>query len=398
MMRAYLFLLKGTPLSTRRTSSEPLGMAMAALLTNINALFGHDKMIVSFAISQKMFPFSALVPLLLFLLIGFLLERALTKYLRALGIRKGWRGIEVLCNALKVHLTVWALCVGFFWVLSKLPLSEEAFLLLRKAVLSLLIVSLSLFFSKLLSQILGLYLEKFKDVLPPTSLFENLVRVFVLVIGFLVLVQALGLSVTPALAGLGIGGLAAALALQGPLANLFSGIHIMLSRQIRPGDYVKLETGHEGYVVDISWRNTTIKELPNNLVIVPNAKLASLIVVNYHHPEPQISVVIPVLVSYSSDLAKVERVTLEVAKEVMMEVPGGVAEFEPLLRFQAFEDSGIRLSVVLRAREYSDQYLIRHEFIKRLLMRYRQEGVEIPYPTRTVYLKRRRGAGETEVQ
>lgn len=388
-MRPCRFFLESAPLSTRGASPKPLRVAMATFLTDIYTLFGHDKIIVSFATLQKMSSFKASISIALVLLIGLLLERALRRYLQAFGKKRGLKGVEVLSHSLKVHVTLWSLCVGFFLALPKLPLSQEGLLLLRKAVLSLLIVSLSLFFSGVLARTFGLYLERFKEVLPPTSLFENLIRVFVLVIGFLILVQALGLSITPALAGLGIGGLAAALALQGPLANLFSGIHIMLSRQIRPGDYVKLETGHEGYVVDISWRNTTIRELPNNLVIVPNAKLASLIVVNYHQPEPQISVIVPVQVSYSSDLEKVERVTLEVAQEVMREVPGGVVEFEPLLRFQAFEDSGIRFNVILRAREYSDQYIVRHEFIKRLLNRYRQEGIEIPYPTRTVHLKRK---------
>lgn len=388
-MRPCRFFLESAPLPTRGASPKPLRVAMATFLTDIYTLFGHDKIIVSFATLQKMSSFKASISIALVLLIGLLLERALRRYLQAFGKKRGLKGVEVLSHSLKVHVTLWSLCVGFFLALPKLPLSQEGLLLLRKAVLSLLIVSLSLFFSGVLARTFGLYLERFKEVLPPTSLFENLIRVFVLVIGFLILVQALGLSITPALAGLGIGGLAAALALQGPLANLFSGIHIMLSRQIRPGDYVKLETGHEGYVVDISWRNTTIRELPNNLVIVPNAKLASLIVVNYHQPEPQISVIVPVQVSYSSDLEKVERVTLEVAQEVMREVPGGVVEFEPLLRFQAFEDSGIRFNVILRAREYSDQYIVRHEFIKRLLNRYRQEGIEIPYPTRTVHLKRK---------
>ncbi len=388
-MRPCRFFLESAPLPTRGASPKPLRVAMATFLTDIYTLFGHDKIIVSFATLQKMSSFKASISIALVFLIGLLLERALRRYLQAFGKKRGLKGVEVLSHSLKVHVTLWSLCVGFFLALPKLPLSQEGFLLLRKAVLSLLIVSLSLFFSGVLARTFGLYLERFKEVLPPTSLFENLIRVFVLVIGFLILVQALGLSITPALAGLGIGGLAAALALQGPLANLFSGIHIMLSRQIRPGDYVKLETGHEGYVVDISWRNTTIRELPNNLVIVPNAKLASLIVVNYHQPEPQISVIVPVQVSYSSDLEKVERVTLEVAQEVMREVPGGVVEFEPLLRFQAFEDSGIRFNVILRAREYSDQYIVRHEFIKRLLNRYRQEGIEIPYPTRTVHLKRK---------
>jgi small-conductance mechanosensitive channel len=226
-----------------------------------------------------------------------------------------------------------------------------------------------------------------KEVLPPTSLLEHLIKVLVFIIGGLVLLRSLGISITPALAGLGIGGLAVALALQGPLANFFSGIHLLLSKQIRIGDYIKLETGEEGYIVDITWRNTTIKQLSNNIVIIPNSKLASLIIVNYDQPEKELSIPINIGISYSSDLEKVERVTLEVAKEVMREVPGGVPEFEPVVRYHSFGEYSINFTVILRAKGYTDQFLIKHEFIKRLYLRYKKEGIEIPFPIRVIYLK-----------
>jgi small-conductance mechanosensitive channel len=92
------------------------------------------------------------------------------------------------------------------------------------------------------------------------------------------------------------------------------------------------------------------------------------------------------MVSYGSDLENVERVTLEVAKEVLRETEGSVKEFQPSIGYSAFGDSGIKFSVNLQAKEYVSQYPIIHQFIKRLHDRYRSEGIEIPFPTRTIYI------------
>ena len=118
-----------------------------------------------------------------------------------------------------------------------------------------------------------------------------------------------------------MGGLAVALALQDTLANLFAGFYVTLARQIRVGDYVRLETGEEGYLVDIAWRATRIRMLPNNTVVVPNAKLAQAIVINYHLPDKELAVLVDLGVDYDSDLEHVERVTCDVAREVMRSVP-----------------------------------------------------------------------------
>ena len=89
---------------------------------------------------------------------------------------------------------------------------------------------------------------------------------------------------------------------------------------------------------------------------------------------------------YLGVLDKVEAVTIAVAKEVLTQVQGGVATFEPFIRYNAFSDSSINFNVILRGREFVDQHLIRHEFIKRLHVRFQAERIEIPFPQRTVHL------------
>jgi small-conductance mechanosensitive channel len=139
--------------------------------------------------------------------------------------------------------------------------------------------------------------------------------------------------------------------------------------------------------VGITRRNTTIKTLPNNLIVVPNSKLAAAIVTNYYQPEKEMAVLVQVGVSYDSDLKKVEKATIEVAREVMKEVPGGVPEFEPFIRYHTFADFSINFTVILRGKEFVDQHLIKHEFVKRLHERYAKEDIEIPFPIRTIHMR-----------
>ena len=149
---------------------------------------------------------------------------------------------------------------------------------------------------------------------------------------------------------------------------------------------MKLDSGEAGYVVDIGWRGTLIRLLPNNMMIVPNSRLVQSIITNYHMPQQELSVVIQVGVHYDSDLKKVERVTSEVAKEIMESVQGSISNFKPFIRFHTFADSSINFSVILRVREFVDGFLIKHEFIKALHARYQEEGIIIPFPIRTLDL------------
>ena len=172
--------------------------------------------------------------------------------------------------------------------------------------------------------------------------------------------------------------------LQETLANFFAGIVIILSKQLRPGDFVGLSSGEQGYVEDITWRITTIRSLMNNMVIIPNHLLSSSIVTNYYQPEQQMSVLVNVGVSYDSDLDHVDKVTTEVATKVMTEVEGGIPEEEPFIRFNNFGESSIDFTVIMQTNEVVNQYIIKHEFIKCLHRRYGEEGIQIPFPIRTI--------------
>ena len=225
---------------------------------------------------------------------------------------------------------------------------------------------------------------------------ELVTKIVMIAVGGMLVLDNLGISLTPILTTLGIGSLAVAIALQDTLGNFFAGLYIKADRPIEIGHYVKLQTGEEGYVERIGWRSTRVRMLSNNMVVVPNSKLVQDNITNYHLPERELAILVPVGVAYDSDLQKVERVTEEVAKEVLRTVPGAVPEFAPLIRYHTFNQSSIDFTVVLRAREFTDGVLIKHEFLKKLHVRYAKEGIHIPFPTRRVYLKPETDGGARE--
>jgi small-conductance mechanosensitive channel len=104
-------------------------------------------------------------------------------------------------------------------------------------------------------------------------------------------------------------------------------------------------------------------------------------------PQPEMACLVQVGVSYESDLEKVERVTVEVGKEVLEKTAGGIKEFDPFIRYHTFSDFSVNFTVILRVATFVDKYLVTHEFIKALHKRYKKEGIEIPFPIRTVHLK-----------
>ncbi len=299
-------------------------------------------------------------------------------------VKTSWAWDDLLLKALKGPSTLWCLIAGIQAGVLASPASARVEQLSAQALSILWLLSAMLAALKVTDQLIQRYGTRFSTRLPLTSLTQNLAKGVILVLGALMILNSFGISITPLLTALGVGGLAVALALQDSLAGLFSGIYITTARQVRVGDYIKLESGEEGYVVDIAWRSTRIRNLPNNWIIIPNTKLAQAIVTNYDLPSQDMAVLVEMGVDYRSDLEKVERVTCEVGREVMEHVPGGVPEFQPFIRYHTFDDSSVNFTAILRGKAFVDQYLVKHEFIKRLHRRYAQEGIVIPFPIRTV--------------
>jgi small-conductance mechanosensitive channel len=324
---------------------------------------------------------------LLGLVVGLIVRR--TVVARLGKVAEGTRSVtdDIVLSAVRGPVVLWFLIGGLYAAIQITTLPQRVAVLIQQLLLILVIFSITWAIARVVAALVENGARRAPETLPGATLVTNLARVTVLAIGILVILQTLGISIAPIITALGIGGLAVALALQDTLANLFAGVHILASRQLRPGDYVKLDSGEEGYVVDVTWRQTTIRQLPNNIIIVPNKQIASSITTNYHLPDQQLSFLVPVGVHYGSDLGHVERVTIEVARETLQTVEGGVPDWEPFSRYSAFGDSSINFNVILRGQEYVCQYLLRHEFIKRLHRRFDQEGIVIPFPIRTVVLE-----------
>lgn len=237
-----------------------------------------------------------------------------------------------------------------------------------------------------------MYAEQWIGGASGVSLLINTVRLVVFVVGGLMILQTVGVSITPVLTALGVGGLAVALALQPTLTNYFSGLQLLASKMLEPGDYVKLDAEHEGIVQDITWRNTTIKTLSNNFIVVPNSKVAESVLINYNYPDQTLSIKVEVGVDYKSDLEKVEQLAIEVGKMVIRDFPGAIAEVDPVIRFHAFQDSSIGMKMFVRARTYADQFALQHELVKKIHRAFAEAGIGVPYPQREIHVRRDGGS------
>lgn len=233
-----------------------------------------------------------------------------------------------------------------------------------------------------------------------TGIVKKLAVLAVWMIGCIQILSILGVKVTTVLASLGIAGLAVGLALQDTMANLFAGFCLVADRSIRAGDYIKLESGEEGFVETVGWRNTRIRLWANNVVLVPNSKLTQSIIRNMALPNNALSVYTWCGVSYDSDLERVEAVSLDVARQVLRAVEGSDLSYDPVLRYKKFGDSNIEFLVIFRAVDVGAQYRLQHEFIKALHKRFKIESIDISFPIRKLVWdsKSPTGIGETPLR
>ncbi|MCK5058117.1 MAG: mechanosensitive ion channel family protein [Candidatus Aminicenantes bacterium] len=331
------------------------------------------------------------VIIIISLIIGVIIKRTLIKRISRLAKKTKSRLDDIFIKSLRSLILPWFVLLGVYISITLLPFPWEEKSYLNKVFQSLLVFSIFWFLMRFLGEAFMAYSSTLRKRIPEASIIKNALKIFIISIGILIILQTMGISITPIITTLGIGGLAIALALQDTLANLFAGFHIIGTQKVKPGDYIKLESGEEGYVIDVTWRDTVLRQLPNNHIIIPNNKLSSANLINYYRPKKVLNILVEVGVGYESDLEKVEEVTLEVAREVLRDVEGGVESFDPFLRYHTFGDSSINFTVYLRCKEFFDKFLLQHAFIKELKKRYDREGINIPFPIRTVIMKQIQG-------
>lgn len=313
------------------------------------------------------------------ILLGWIAEKIIIRQLMRLAEKTTWKGDDILIGSLKGMIFVAAILGGIYAALLNLHIRFSIMHLAEELFSSIFILMLTIIASRI---VVGFVTEggvKVDKIFPASSILKNIIRIVVFVVGGLLILNNLNVSITPILTALGVGGLAVALALQPTLSNLFSGIQIIASKQLLPGQYISLSSGEEGYVEDITWRHTAIRTTANNTYIIPNSKISEAIITNYHKPTKDSTFVVPVRVAFNSDLEAVEKLILEVAERIKKANPGAQQDFTPLVRFAKFGEAGIELNVVIKANEFNDQFLIRHSLIKELNKAFKEKGIEVPY-------------------
>jgi small-conductance mechanosensitive channel len=322
-------------------------------------------------------------------LVAWLARRLLLHALDAWATRAQSRPGMILVEALRVPTLIFIAILGVHFAIQASTLPKSVTTLGPKILEALWIIFFTVMCMRIARDLARHYGAKIPGALRVTSLTQNLAQAVVAILGILELLKDLfGVGVAPILTALGVGGLAVALALQDTLSNLFAGFYVAVAGQVRLGDYIKLNTGEEGYVADITWRSTIIRSLNNNLIIVPNTKLAQAIVTNYNLPEKPMSASLRVDVSYDSDPDQVERLLREVADRASHEIAGMLAEPAPSAAFDpGFGESALAFTLSFQVAEFASQFAVRNELRKRIFRRFREEGIAIPFPTRTVRLE-----------
>jgi small-conductance mechanosensitive channel len=307
--------------------------------------------------------------------VGLLIDLAVLRPLRRRAAAHDQLFAEAIAGALGGQPTFWAL-----FLISRLYAEELTGALtadfLRGATQVVAVTAVAVLIVRLLTNLVEIYLRH--QQIGSISLLNNLLRFLAALAVGGTLLGFYGIPLGPLLTVVAGSSIGLTLALRDPLANLFAGLQIIASNRVRIGDYVRLSGGEEGTVTDIRWSDTYLEQLSNNVVVIPNALMTSSIVINFSRPQTELAVPVELLIGPHNDLAAVEQLLLAEAAAVLRETEGGVGDFEPLVRVLAVETHGTRVNVILRGRSYVDQFLLRHELLKRLQQRLPQLGVRPP--------------------
>jgi small-conductance mechanosensitive channel len=214
---------------------------------------------------------------------------------------------------------------------------------------------------------------------------DSIVTVAMWGLALLLFLKYFGVDVSALLAGFGIAGVAVAFALQNTLSGLFSTMYLAVDKPLRPGDFVELDEGTTGFVEEVSMRSTRIRTRANNIVIVPNTKLANMVIKNYFLSDRAVRARLEFSVGYDSDLEHAEETAKQLVRDILAEEFDGADE-EPTIRFTSFGDSAINGIVIVKVTTFDDQFAVKHKLIKRMKTVFAKEGISMPYPQRDVHL------------
>lgn len=308
------------------------------------------------------------------LLVGFAIDGLMVWSLRH-DAGSGHHVRRAMAGALRGQPEVWAVLIALWGTSPFAFLGSEVVLLIDTGIRVLAVLSVTVFAARLAGWLIRVYLGQDSVTAPSGTIFVNLARLVIWALGLTVTLGVLGVRIGPLMASLGVVGLAVSLGLQDTLANFFSGLQITLSRQVQPGDYLRLGTGEEGTAYDVTWRNTTLNSPSGDQIIVPNSLIAKALMVNYTAADEEHTAVVPFTVAYGSDLALAKSVAEKVATDVRDSQPNAIVDFEPTCRFTVFQPQGVQGSVTIRVIRYQDRLPVVDALVTALHSEFAAAGV-----------------------
>jgi small-conductance mechanosensitive channel len=335
-----------------------------------------------------------LFPAALFLAIvlaGLVVRRLLFAFVRKWAASTDSQLDQLLTGTLRGPILIWSIILGVHVTSLAADLPRQYQRYIHTAIGILWALSVTVAVSRLAGNAVRFYGGRVRGARAVTSLTQKLAQLFVVALGIIWLLKVVfDMSLTPLLTAFGVGGIAVALALQDTLSNLFAGFYISISGLIRIDDYIKLSSGEEGYVADITWRCTTIRTLGNNLIVVPNNKLAQTIYTNYYLPEKTMGMSVSFSVGYDSDIDRVEAILLEETIAAANTVEGLLADPQPSIRFNPGPaDWALIYQVNFNVAKFADQYKVQSSLRKLLFKRLQSEKISLPFPTSTVQVEKK---------
>jgi len=289
------------------------------------------------------------------------------------------RGVDsAVTRTISAAIPFWALIIGIQMALALVPIQAGTAGVVRTGLLALAVIVTTWVMAKVATELTIRYGNSIGAARAFGSMAQNLVKLAVLIIGGAILLSALGVHVTAIVASLGIGALAVALAFQDTLSNIFAGLSILADQPVRVGDFIKLQTGEEGFVGDIGWRSTRIRTLSNYVIVIPNKKLSESIIHNYSMPDTTYVLSIPISVGYGADPDRVISILVDETRRAAKHIPEIVQDFEPAARLHpGFGESSLNFTLTCKVKQYADQVPVADELRRRIIERFRKEGVEL---------------------
>jgi small-conductance mechanosensitive channel len=311
------------------------------------------------------------------LTIWFLFKRYILKFVRNILLKIGFNPSDRTITISEKYVTAWFFYIVLYIAFLQIPnINTINVAIIHKLFYIIFAFSILIFLASAISKLI-------QKVIPEKTGIANVANFVIIFIGSaFILSYAINIKLASLFAGLGISSsVVGTIIFKDVLADPIAGISIIVSKQIVKGDFIKLDSGQEGTVIEVRLKVTILKEINNSIIIVPNSKLSYTVITSYHSDKEGVTASVSCKVAYGSDLKHVEETAFIVAQEIIDKNNDAIKTFKPLVRFSGFENSSINFNIFFRVKNTYAKFLIQHEILKNLYEKFNDKKIEIEIPT-----------------